>query len=379
MFPVPSSAAPELRPRPSTSPEEILGIVRLLPDVLFRCEKRGDGKIYWTFNEGGIAEEFHLTTKEIEGKPLDILFPPEVVARLLPEFEAAFRGESRIFTNELGGRSFRHFPKPVFGPDGRVTAVVGFIADVTDLVRAEERIRHLNEELSQRVHELDQANADLASFSYAVSHDLRQPLAVGRATTELLSKRYGGTLDEPGRAALAKLSASMTGMARLIDDVLRLARAGNDELHREAVDLSVIVRDVADELAASAPDRPAEFEIAAAAPAVADARLLRILVENLLRNAWKYTGGTPETRISFSVSERHGETVYTVRDNGIGFSQDQAPLLFRPFVRLPGAQAFEGTGIGLSTVQRIVARHGGRVWAEGAPGKGAAFHFTLGP
>lgn len=185
--------------------------------MVFQCQRRSDGPIHWTFNEGRLAEEFHLTTEEIRDRPLDSLFPPEVVSRLLPELERAFGGEAREFTNELGGRFFKHNPQPVFDEEGKVVAVVGFITEVAGLVRAEETIRQLsdlskklNDDLTLRVLELAQSNRELETFSYTVSHDLRTPLTILENYAQVLLSRNQGPLDpESARYRIGMVSGTL--------------------------------------------------------------------------------------------------------------------------------------------------------------------------
>lgn len=358
-----ASAAARIPVRTPPSGDEMLQIIRTLPDVVFRCYKGEDGKIYWDLNEGKLAEEFHLTTKEVQGKPLEALFPPDTVARLMPEFEAAFRGEAREFTNELFGRYFKHYPQPVFDANGRVKYVVGFISEVTSLERAQQQ--------------LSAANKELESFAYTVSHDLRTPLTVIDTYAQVLRLQQADALGPDGRAALERVQNATRRMAQLIDDLLRLSRATRGDLKREPVDLTALATAVAADLKLRNAARQVEFQAQPGMTAVADARLVRVVMENLLSNAWKYTSHHPYARIEVGIREVHGRPAYFVKDDGAGFDMRDADRLFRPFTRLHPTAQFEGTGIGLATVQRIVERHGGEIWGEGAPEKGATFTFTL--
>lgn len=362
---------------PRGSAAQLLTIVRSLPDVIFQCEKRADGKIYWTLNEGKLAEEFHLTTDEVKGKPLEELFPPDVVAKLLPEFERAFRGEAHEFTNELFGRYFKHFPQPVFGPDGRVQYVVGFISEVTSLVRAEQQIFRLNEELAQRLEELAVSNKELEAFSYSVSHDLRTPLTAIDNHTQLLLERDGPSLAEPAKESLNRVRGAVKQMDGLISDILRLSRSATEKVAKESCDLGALARTIALEIQDADAQRKVEWAIADGAVAQADPRLMRVVLQNLLGNAWKYTAKARRPRIEFGMTTRDEHPVYFVRDNGAGFDMKDATRLFQAFTRLHSATDYPGSGVGLATVKRIVQRHGGRIWAEAEPDKGAAFYFTL--
>jgi light-regulated signal transduction histidine kinase (bacteriophytochrome) len=210
-----------------------------------------------------------------------------------------------------------------------------------------------------------------------VSHDLRAPLRGIAGFTRLLAESQSGAFDASGRDYLGRVLAATDRMNELIDDLLDLSRVSRESLRRERVDLSALARDVAADLREIAPERRAEFCIADGLVAEADPRLLRILLENLLGNAWKFTSRKPLARIELARTREGEEDVFTVRDNGAGFDMRYAHKLFGPFQRLHARREFPGTGIGLATVQRIVHRHGGRIWAEGEEGAGAAFHFTL--
>jgi len=210
-----------------------------------------------------------------------------------------------------------------------------------------------------------------------VSHDLRAPLRSIDGFSQVLLEDYATQLDEAGRDSLQRVRAATQRMGTLIDDLLKLARLTRSEMRTEVVDLSRIAGDIAAELHRSTPERQVEFIIAQGLEARGDTRLLRVAVENLLRNSWKYTAKQPQPRIEFGSVEGNGERVFLVRDNGAGFDMQYADKLFGVFQRLHSATEFEGTGIGLATVRRIITRHGGRIWAEGAVDQGATFYFTL--
>ena len=236
---------------------------------------------------------------------------------------------------------------------------------------------HLENKVRERTQRLTAANQELEAFTYAVSHDLRAPLRAMDGFSEALLEDYNEQLDEEGKQYLRFLQQSSTEMAGLIDGLLRLSRATRGEVLLQPVDLTALAEEVAGALARSEPDRQVTWNIAPALTAHGDLRLLKTLLENLMGNAWKYTGRTQGARIDFSASVQEGQQIYTVRDNGAGFDMAYADKLFQPFQRLHGEAEFAGSGIGLATVQRIVHRHGGRIWAEGTVAQGAAFHFTL--
>ncbi|HEV2750582.1 MAG TPA: ATP-binding protein [Gemmatimonadales bacterium] len=234
-----------------------------------------------------------------------------------------------------------------------------------------------HEALRRNAAELLAANTELDAFAYSVSHDLRAPLRSIDGFSQVLLEDYGPRLDESGRESLQRVRAASQRMAILIDDLLKLARVTRSEMRTEPVDLSKIARDIATELHRSTPERQVEFAIAPGLEARGDARLLRVALENLLRNSWKYTAKQPQPRVEFGSVQGNGERVFMVRDNGAGFDMQYADKLFGVFQRLHSADEFEGTGVGLATVRRIITRHGGRIWAEGAVDRGATFYFTL--
>ncbi|MBA2344073.1 MAG: hypothetical protein H0V83_03190 [Rubrobacter sp.] len=225
--------------------------------------------------------------------------------------------------------------------------------------------------------ELQATNRELEAFSYSVSHDLRAPLRSMDGFSQILLEDYGDELDEEGRDYLGRVRAASQRMGNLIDDLLELSRVTRGPLRRASVDLSAIAASVAEGLRASDPERHGSFEISEGLVARGDAKLLRVALENLLGNAWKFTSKEPDARVEFGVSRQGVAQVYYVRDNGAGFDATYAGKLFGAFQRLHGSEEFEGTGVGLATVARVIRRHGGEVWAEGEVGKGATFYFTL--
>jgi PAS domain S-box-containing protein len=222
------------------------------------------------------------------------------------------------------------------------------------------------------------ANQELEAFSYSVSHDLRAPLRAVDGFGQALEEDCAERLDETGRRHLERIRSAARHMGQLIDALLRLSRVARMELRRSAVDLSRLARVVARDLEERDSGRKVEFAIGGNVRATGDANLLRVVLENLLGNAWKFTGKREDPRIEFGVETGGGGPVYSVRDNGAGFDMQHAGKLFSPFQRLHAASEFPGTGIGLATVQRVVHRHGGRVWAESAAGQGTTIRFTLG-
>ncbi len=245
------------------------------------------------------------------------------------------------------------------------------------LRRAEDEISRLNHRLERRVVELSEVNRELDAFGYTVSHDLRAPLIRMDGFSQALEEQYGAQLNEQGKLYLHRVRSSSQRMCQLVDDLLNFSRVSRLEIHPEVVDLSEMAGDIAAELAARDPDRRAEFVIPPQIKAIGDAALLRIVFVNLFENAWKFTRRKETARIEFGAATDAGANAYFLKDNGAGFDPAYLQKLFHPFERLHPSAEFEGTGIGLATVERIVKRHGGRVWAEGAPEQGATFYFTL--
>ncbi len=244
------------------------------------------------------------------------------------------------------------------------------VHDVTERKRAEEALKQSNMNL-------EAANEDLESFIYSISHDLKGPLRSIAGFGSLLEKNYGDRIDLPGREYFTRIIRNAHRMGDLIDDLLRLSRIKQEAIDRKEVDLSRIASEIVAELRESRPAPEVSVEIDTGLTARADQRLLEVLLSNLLRNAWKFTANTTHPRIEFRAYREGGNIVYYVKDNGAGFDQKYEKNLFLPFHRLHSEKDFEGSGIGLAIVSRIIRRHGGKMWAEGEPGKGATFYFTL--
>ncbi|MBA4379652.1 MAG: hypothetical protein C0393_03020, partial [Anaerolinea sp.] len=245
-------------------------------------------------------------------------------------------------------------------------------------------------EVSRLNRELQAANEELESFSYSVSHDLRAPLRHIDSFSKILLEDYAAKLDAEGQKNIGRIRAAAERMGQLIEDLLQLSRVTRAAMTPQPVDLSALVKDIAAKLQGEQPQRKVEWKIAEGLTARGDARLLRAALENLLGNAWKYTSKKERAVIEFGISDlglqiadlkseisNPKSAIYFVRDNGAGFDMAQADKLFAPFQRLHTEKEFSGTGIGLSIVRRIIRRHGGEVWAEGKPGEGAVFYFTI--
>jgi light-regulated signal transduction histidine kinase (bacteriophytochrome) len=240
----------------------------------------------------------------------------------------------------------------------------------------EDRVREGTEDLLQRTAELKAANQELEAFAYSLAHDLRTPIRAISAFGAVLARNHSDQLGDQGRETLERIRRASTRMGELIDAMLLLAQLTRRELSFTSVDLSAAAREVSEELRAVDPARRVEFVIEDGLETLGDQRLVRVLIRNLLGNAWKFTSPREHARIEVT---RAGAGVFAVRDNGVGFNMDFAGLLFKPFARLHGEDEFPGIGVGLTTAERIVRRHGGAVWGESRPGEGATFYFKLEP
>ena len=260
-------------------------------------------------------------------------------------------------------------------------ALLQLLADQAGVVLEHRRlfaeVEGLNHALESKLSEVRALNDELGAFAYSVSHDLRAPLRSIDGFSQILLEDKGAELGDDGRGHLDRVRAAATRMGDLIDDMLLLSRLTRDDMRRQSVDLTALAHVVIDELRAREPARNVEFESNGALPANGDERLLRIALTNLIGNSWKFTRERAPAHISFGGETRDGQATFFVKDDGVGFDMRYAQKLFGAFQRLHSAKDFEGSGIGLATVQRIIHRHGGRVWAESEVGKGTTFYFTL--
>lgn len=310
----------------------------------------------------------------------------EIYAFVEPYMQRALAGEDiqfeRVYAGDDGlivARSLRYVPDR--DAAGEVVGYFALIEDSSKRKRAEAALQRLNAELEQRVVErtqaLEQANREMQSFSYSISHDLRAPLRAIDGFSKIVLAGSAGKFDQETIDNLGRIAAAAERMGRLIDDLLKLSQVSRTELRRQAVNLSQIAGEVAKNLAQVPPERQVEVLIAPDMMVDADQGLIQIVLENLIGNAWKFTSRTDDAKIEVGQQERDGEMICFVRDNGAGFDMRYAGKLFGAFQRLHTQREFEGTGIGLSIVQRIVVKHGGRTWAEAKPGAGATLYFTL--
>ncbi|MBI1816510.1 MAG: PAS domain S-box protein [Deltaproteobacteria bacterium] len=375
-------------------------------DIVYRHDLAGN---FVAINRA--AEQISgYTREELLVMNITQVIVPEDLARIHAEIGRMIAGEEsptalefEILTKDGRRVALENNPR-LISDNGEPVGVEGIARDVTERQRAATEIRQLNESLERRVRErtaeLEAANKELEAFSYSVSHDLRVPLRAIDGFSKALVEDCAARLDDDGHHYLARIRAATHRMGILIDALLGLSRLSRSDLHRTRVDVSELARNITMELLATAPERQVEFIIAPGIVANADARLVRLVLENLLGNAWKYTTRHASARIEVgwegagaggrgSEVERQSErapaaslqspsSVFFVRDDGAGFDMAFADKLFAIFQRLHTAREFDGNGIGLATVKRIVHRHGGRIWAEGAVEQGATFYFTLG-
>lgn len=336
-----------------------------------------------TYVNQRMAEMLGQDGAEMLGRPfldfVDDSARREVATRLERRKEGVREQYETVFLRKDGAKIWGSVSAtPIMGAHGEFSGSFAMVSDISERKRAAEEIEVLNTNLAARALELEAANEELEAFSYSVSHDLRKPLTAISGYSQVILELYGRNLEGECKNYLQEVLDGTARMNRLIDTLLNFSRRIRSEMSRQTVDLSEMAKTIIAELKQADPLRRVSSAIADGVLANGDANLLRVVLENLLGNAWKYTAKNEETRIEFGVTEFRGKPAYFVRDNGTGFDMAYADRLFAPFQRLHAPGEFEGSGIGLATVRRIVKRHGGNVWADGEVGKGASFYFTLG-
>jgi light-regulated signal transduction histidine kinase (bacteriophytochrome) len=350
----------------------------LLLDGLLRVQS-ANAAFYRTFCIGKAETEgrllYDLDGGEWDISPLRVLLEGIMPGGSFEDFEV------RLDFPRLGRRVMLLNARRVLRDEDGTAMILLAIEDVTEKVQAWDALYKLNRELEDRVRkrtaELETANKELEAFCYSVSHDLRAPLRALDGFSEELLRGYAERLDEKGRHYLQRVRTGTQRMGQLIDDLLQLSRLSRGEMKREWVDLTGLAQAVAAELRQREPSRRVSFDIQSDLTGQGDPGLLKVVLENLLGNAWKFTEKKSSATIAFGKAEHQGRPAYFVRDDGAGFDMSHADKLFGAFQRLHPQRDFPGNGIGLATVQRIIHRHGGQVWAESPPGKGATFYFTL--
>jgi light-regulated signal transduction histidine kinase (bacteriophytochrome) len=309
---------------------------------------------------GDALADLGLPRDRAEGRPLAELMPPERWTLWEPALQTGLRGQPASFDVEGSGRLYRVQTGPWRDAEGTIIGGLAVATDISDSGQAAESLA-----------------SELEAFNYSVSHDLRAPLRAIDGFSAAVVRRNGAALDDAGRDLLARIRRAVANMGTLIDALLELSRLSRREMGRDRVDLSELARGVADDLRARDPERTVAFVVEDGLSAVGDRELLRIALENLFENAWKFTAGRENARIEFVRTQRDGRPVFAVRDNGAGFDMAVADRLFAPFQRLHSDEEFPGLGVGLATVQRIIRRHSGTICGEGRVGEGATFSFEL--
>jgi PAS domain S-box-containing protein len=357
-------------------------LVETQSDLIARSDL--DGRL--TFVNDAYCKTYGKSREELLGKIFTSTVSPEDVPTATEMIKAIQSPPHHMQTETrhptpAGIRWFSWDNAAVTDESGKVQELQGIGRDITERKQAEEEIRKLNAELenrvTQRTAQLEAANKELEAFSYSVSHDLRAPLRGIDGWSLALLEDYGSQLDGQAKTYLERVRSETQRMGQLIDDLLQLSRLTSTEMMLEKVDLSAMAGTIADRLQKEQPERQVEFVIQPGLNANGDAQLLEIALTNLLGNAFKFTGKTPQARIEFGQTEVEGQQAIFVRDNGAGFEMAMAKKLFGAFQRMHKASDFPGTGVGLTTVQRIVHRHGGRIWAQAVVDQGATFYFTL--
>ncbi len=354
-------------------------------DGLYLLEVTDEGK-FRTIEVNPALERLTGIPRSLSvGKTQEEIVPPEIAEVVNAKYQHCLEAghaieEEVVLKLPSGQRYFHSTLISSRGKDGRYR-IVGISRDITEQKQAEETIRKLNQELEKRVadrtSQLQAANKELETFAYSVSHDLRAPLRGIDGFSQVLLEEYQDKLDVQGKIYLHRICSAVQRMSQIIDDMLSLSRINRSEINIQNVNLSKIVKEIATALMESQPERKVKFSIAERIITKGDSRLLRIALENLVGNAWKYTSKHPKANIEFGMQKQTEKTVYYIRDDGAGFDMRYANKLFGTFQRLHDSKEFQGTGIGLATVLRIIHRHGGEVWAEGEVEKGAAFYFTI--
>jgi PAS domain S-box-containing protein len=332
----------------------------------------------WT-NEEAVGRTLDDIMKVIDER--GVTLPSQVGRALDQNTTTTLQDDARLVSRSGAEIPIADSAAPIVSEQGEVVGGVMVFREVSDQRRVDDDVRRLNAELETRVLErtaqLEAANKELEAFSYSVAHDLRAPLRGIDGFSQVLIEDHAANLGPEGLEQLRSVREATRRMSQLIDDMLRLGRAARSDLQRQRVDLSRAARQLLDGLRRGAPGRSVELVIRDSIQVDGDERLLRIALENLLANAWKFTSKTERARIELGAFDNDAAQVVFVRDNGAGFDMQRARKLFTAFHRLHAVNEFEGTGVGLAIVQRINHRHGGRIWAEASVGDGATFYFIL--
>ena len=355
-------------------------LVNNLPVGVYRLDPGGDGR-FLEVNPAMVSLFEAESSEALLRQPISALYcsTGERAAFNDKILKQGFVSGEAAHLQTVKGRRFEAAITAAARRDARGNSFFdGIVEDVSESKEKERRIQRLNDRLRIRTAQLERVNRELEAFSYSVSHDLRAPLRAIDGFSRALLDDHAQQLDDTGRDYLNRVCIAAGNMAALINDLLKLARISRSDLQRESIDLSAIAEEVVASLRQDDPQRSLAFSAQPGLRANGDPLLLRIVMENLLGNAWKFTGKRADASIGVGSVREGAETIYFVRDNGAGFDMDYKDKLFGAFQRLHDANEFPGSGIGLATVERIVHRHGGRIWAESVAGKGSTFYFTLG-
>ncbi len=353
--------------------EKLETVINLLPYYLFVVDIKTQNI---SLINSGLARSLYLSDYEATGKTLAECFSPEYVKQIAWQHQQAITNKQVLHIQEEvtlpdGIHYFDTVITPLYDHQGKIYALLHTSSDIPDLAATQEA-------LSQRTLQLEAANRELESFSYSVSHDLQAPLRVINGFSQVLWENYQPNLDDRGRHYLQRIQANSKRMSDLIDALLQLSRVTRSQMNSVNVNLSAIALDIVEELRVDHPKRQVEVTVTPNLQTKGDPQLLRIVLSNLLNNAWKYTSKRSQAKIEFGLfSQNKRQSTYFLRDNGAGFDLEYADKLFTAFQRLHSHAEFPGTGIGLATVQRIIYRHGGKVWAEGECDRGATIYFSL--
>lgn len=356
-----------------SSEEKNLAMLNAMPDSICQIRKDGTLEGYKPAKDDCLP----FVAAEAVGKKLSELMPSRISELAIDHMKKALQTNSMQVFNYSISRQGEWHSYEARMVKGSKDMVLMIVRDITEQKQAETALMKEKEEVEKKTHQLQVYVNELEAFSYSVSHDLRAPLRSIDGFSQVLLEDYSDKLDDEGKDYLQRVRSASQHMAELIDDLLKLSRVTRCEMGSTNVDLSVLAKTITAEFREKEPERDVQFTIAPGLVVRGDANLLRIALENLLGNAWKFSSGREHARIEMGYARNNGHSAYYVRDNGAGFNMDYTDKLFGVFQRLHSDKEFEGTGIGLATVQRIISRHGGTIWAEGAVGRGATFYFRL--
>ncbi|MGF1539793.1 MAG: ATP-binding protein [Pleurocapsa sp.] len=354
--------------------DELENLLNLIPYYLFVLDVKT--QCISVCNLGLSQSLGYVNSQQVQGKAIADCFSPENARRIMTQHERVLQSQSVLRLQESivlpdGNHYFDTVITPLINAEGEIYALLHTSSDIPDLAATQQA-------LSERTAQLEAANKELESFSYSVSHDLQAPLRRINSFSEVLWEQYHLTLDDRAKHYLQRIQANSERMSQLIDSLLQLSRITRSKMGYNTIDLSVIATEIVNELKTANPQREVKFITPTTLMATGDPQLLRIVLNNLLDNAWKYTSKRENATIEFNAMPADDDKViYFIRDNGAGFDRNYVNKLFKAFQRLHSESEFPGTGIGLATVQRIIYRHGGKVWAEGEAGQGATFYFSL--